>query len=174
MRLIFDNAAKRAALNTLRELIAAGLAGNDCYDPELFVIDAPKEQRDLGDVACDILGCEGYRDGAFGHPRQHFLCRLPYWVRVELGLNEKDAPQIVVPLASRGVDDDVAVELGIDENGRNVLGALAVVTEHVLNDMPASRPVLYSVPQEPDAARWTLESAIDGLLERGVIREVSS
>jgi hypothetical protein len=44
----------------------------------------------------------------------------------------------------------------------------------VLREMPPAYPMLYSVPQEPDAARWTLESAIDGLVERGVIREVTS
>lgn len=110
MKLVFDNAAKAAAMNTLRELMACGLAGNDCYDPDIFVVDAPQDQRDLADVACDILGGSFHRDGAFGAPVGALQVRLPHWARVELGLDRRDAPTLIVPLASRGVRLDQLID----------------------------------------------------------------
>jgi hypothetical protein len=104
MKLTTDRPAQAAAINTLRELIATGLAGLDCYDPDIFVVDAPDEQRDHADVALDNLGAMMLRDGAFGIHRRVLQCRIPEWVRAQLDLNRVDAPQLIVPLASRAVD----------------------------------------------------------------------
>lgn len=104
MRLVFDRAAQKAAINTIRELIDAGLAGNDCYQHEIFVVDAPQVQRDLADVALDILGAPQYRQGAFRSERHVLQAQLPHWVRVELDLDKPGAPEIVVPLCSRAVE----------------------------------------------------------------------
>lgn len=104
MKLVTDRATQAAALNTIRELIAAGLAGLDCYDRDIFVVDAPTaEIRDNADVALDHLGAQMIRDGAYGAPRSMLQCRLNTWVRRELDLDRLGAPEIVVPLASRGL-----------------------------------------------------------------------
>lgn len=111
MKLIFDNAAKKAALNTLRELLDSGLAGLDCYDHDIFVVDAPTRlQLDYADVALDILGASFRQVGAFGSPPARIECHLPRWVRAELGLDSPEAPELIVPLASRGVRLDQLID----------------------------------------------------------------
>lgn len=103
MHLVSDRATQAAALNTIRELIAAGIAGLDCYDRDIFCVDAPTQEiRDNADVALDQLGAQMIRDGAYGAPRAVLQCRLNTWVRRELDLDRLGAPELVMPLASRG------------------------------------------------------------------------
>jgi hypothetical protein len=120
MRLVnsADRAQQAAAINTIRELLDSGIAGLDCYDTEIFVVDAPaKEIRDNADVALDVLGASFHRDGAFGATRGVLQCWLPRWVRVELDLERRDAPRLIVPLASRAVRLDQLID---DVAGVNV------------------------------------------------------
>jgi hypothetical protein len=99
MHLVTDNATRAAALKTIRELLASGLAGNDCYDHDVFVVDAPtRELRDHAEVALDVLGAAFLKDN-----RASIRCELPRWVRAELGLDGPDAPELIVPLASRAL-----------------------------------------------------------------------
>lgn len=132
MRLVTDNATEAAALNTLRELIGAGLAGVDCYDRTVFVVDVPtKGMRDNADVALDVLGSEMLKDGAFGAPKWALQARLKTWVSRELGLDRLGAPEIIVPLASRAVTDEQAAVLGSSNAERYGLGLLAVVADRI-------------------------------------------
>jgi hypothetical protein len=99
MHLMPDTATQAAAINTIRELIDAGLAGNDVYDPDRFVVDPPaREMRDNAEVALDCLGATFLRDNG-----QTIECLLPRWVRAELRLDGPNPPEMIVPLASRGV-----------------------------------------------------------------------
>jgi hypothetical protein len=99
-----DPAHKKAAIHTIRELIDGGFAGLDCYDHEIFVVDAATpEQRDNADVALDVLGASFRQVGPFGSPAVRIECHLPRWVRAEFHLDEPGAPELIVPLASRAV-----------------------------------------------------------------------
>lgn len=106
MRLIHtsDRAQQAAALHTIHELIDGGFAGLDCYDHQIFVVDAPtREQHDHADVALDLLGASFRQVGPFGGHASRLECHLPTWVRAELGLDRQGAPELIVPLASRAV-----------------------------------------------------------------------
>lgn len=131
MKLIYDRAAQAGALNTIRELIACGFAGLDCYDRDIFIVDAATQEiRDNADVALDVLGGEMIRDGAYGAPKSLLQCRLRPWVRAELELDRLGAPEIVVPLASRSVGDTVAArELG---------GVTALTLDRLTDDVARS------------------------------------
>jgi hypothetical protein len=99
MHLVADNTTRKAALNTIRELIAAGLAGRDVYQPDVFIVDAPtRELRDHAEIALDLLGAAFLKDN-----RAAVRVELPAWVRAELKLDGPDAPQLVTPLASRAL-----------------------------------------------------------------------
>jgi hypothetical protein len=135
-----DDPPWKMALETTRELIAAGVAGLDAHDDDIFVVNPPSRQiRDEADIALDLLSAEFHRDGAFGAPREALQCRLPAWVRRELRLDEPDAPRISLPLASRGLGDEQAAELGATQLERELLGALAVATDRLLRS--AGEPV---------------------------------
>lgn len=109
MRLLPDNTTRAAALNTIRELVNNGYAGHDCYDPDRFVVDtASKEMRDNAEVALDQLGATFLRDNG-----QSVVCLLPRWAWAELG---GSLPEIVVPLASRGVGARMAEAAGLVNN----------------------------------------------------------
>jgi hypothetical protein len=95
-----DPALEQAALVTVRELMAAGLAGLDAGDDQLFAVDAPAEQRDLAEVALDHLGASFLRDGAYGVQLQILMCLLPRWVRAELELDEPGAPRLQLPVTA--------------------------------------------------------------------------
>ena len=131
MRLLHDRAAQAAALNTIRELIAAGVAGLDCYDRDIFIVDATTQEiRDNADVALDVLGGQMIRDGAYGAPASMLQCRLPYWARLELDLERLGAPEIIVPLASRSVGETRAArELG---------GVTALSMDRLIDDVARS------------------------------------
>lgn len=110
MHIVWDRAAQKAALHTIQELIDCGLAGNDVYDRSLFIVDPPDQTiRDRADVALDILGASMVRDGAYGASRKQLQCHLPGWVRAEFGLDLPGAPELITPLASRGLSDPGAV-----------------------------------------------------------------
>lgn len=96
-----DAAVRAAALNTVRELIGAGLAGLDSVDCDIFVVDAPQALRDNADVALDHLGASFHRQGAYRAPVSVLQCRLPVWVSRELGLFEPDAPRIDIAILDR-------------------------------------------------------------------------
>lgn len=99
-----DRAQQAAAIHTIQELIDGGFAGLDCYDHEIFVVDAPTEgQRDHADVALDLLGASFRQVGTFGGKPVRLECHLPRWVRAEFRLDEPGAPELIVPLASRAV-----------------------------------------------------------------------
>lgn len=132
MKLAADNTTEAAALNTLRELIAAGLAGVDCYDHDIFVVDAPQAIRDNAEVALDQLRADFHKDGAFGAPKNVLQARLPQWAVRELRLDRLGAPQIVVPLASRSVmsgEDRMQLECGMSLNAARVVND---AIDHVL------------------------------------------
>lgn len=150
MRLVFDRAAQKAALKTIRELIDAGLAGNDSYQHEIFVVDAPPEQRDLADVALDILGASFHRPGAFASQRHVLQCQLPHWVRAELDLDKPDAPKLVTPLCSSAL---ARAEHRMDvEYARSLQAAASANT--VLDVVFG--PVAPTAPLEPVAAQLRL------------------
>lgn len=88
-----------AALNILRRLVDAGMAGLDCYDHSSFIVDLPfGEQRDSAEIALDCLGAIHHTEGS------RFRCELPGFARDELGLNTPGARELLMPLASRKVD----------------------------------------------------------------------
>lgn len=124
MHLTNDRASQSAALKTIRELITCGIAGLDCYDRDVFIVDAATaEIRDNADVALDVLGAEMIRDGAYGAPKAMLQCRLPHWVRIEFGLDGISPPLIIVPLASRGVGDT--------RSARELAGVTAVALDRL-------------------------------------------
>ena len=132
MHLVPDNNAE--ALATLKELIAEGLAGNDVYQAEIFCVDTPDpEQRDQAETALDQLHASFHKNGAYGAPRSVIQCRLPRWVRAELGLDERNAPTVVVPLASRGLTAAEHRELGSSPGEVAALRGMNYVIDRVLH-----------------------------------------
>lgn len=129
---LFDRAVQVAAINTVQELMDAGLAGLDCYDHEIFVVDAPPEQRDLADVALDNLGATFRQVGPFGAVPTRLECHLPRWVRAELRLDVTGAPELIVPLASRAVTRREELRMVDPTASETTLTATAVL--HTLID----------------------------------------
>lgn len=123
MKLVFDRATEAAAVNTLRKLIDQGFAGLDCYDASIFVVDAPTDElRDYADVAIGVLNGQFHRDGAYGAPKRCLQAQLPSWVRAELGLDGPDAPELIMPLASRALGYRESVDPGA------IVGSLALAS----------------------------------------------
>lgn len=91
-------------LNILRTLIRQGYAGVDQYDDNRFVIDAPEPFRTQGEDACDEVGASFVKTAPPGVRSAQVVCILPSRVYMALGLDEPDAPRLMVPLASRRVE----------------------------------------------------------------------
>lgn len=95
--LLRSEGAHKVALDHIRRLVEAGIAGVDHYAPDEFIVDGTWDQNENAGVALDILGAK-----FLGNPwRGPLRCQLPTWLHRELRLDGR--PDLVVPLASRGL-----------------------------------------------------------------------
>jgi hypothetical protein len=114
-----------AAIDLLREKIAAGTAGLDPYDDTILIVDALEHERVWVHRCIELtglsMGCTLNTDGL---QRARYRAVVEPDVRLELGLDEDMGDTVRtnpmasrmhdVPLASRGVDDHVDVLASIE------------------------------------------------------------
>lgn len=96
-------AVREAALDTLRDLMGQGFAGLDQYDDQRFVVDCPEPFLTQGEDALDDLDAYFLQTSPLGVKPAHVAAHLPNRVYLELGLDSRDAPRLIVPLASRRI-----------------------------------------------------------------------
>lgn len=98
------SAEREQALETLVDLMGQGFAGLDAYDDTRFVVHAPEPFLTAGEDALDDLGAHILKTAPLGVKPSHVAALLPTRVFLDLGLDARDAPRLVVPFAAGRVD----------------------------------------------------------------------